>query len=194
MSRVCARSGSMVLEQSQNYCCVCDTQFLICVCACDLFVRSQAIAITFSFDTTMVVSHLLADCRVNASISRPLDSASTATSAYQGPAASCPLAHFFPFASVCWLVIASPLVALPPPCIAFRRTAASRVHPQPPPSLFTWAGCCVASCRTASASGRTAGSRVASCGTSALHPPARPLLHRHFCRPLSRRRGHPGRP
>jgi hypothetical protein len=33
---------------------------------------------------------------------------------------------------LCWLVIASPLVAPPPPCIAFRRTAASRVHPRPP--------------------------------------------------------------
>ena len=34
--------------------------------------------------------------------------------------------------------ITSPLVAPPPPCIAFRRTAASRVHPRPP--LFVSAG------------------------------------------------------
>jgi len=63
-------------------------------------------------------------CRVDASASLPLDSASTATSAYQRPAASCSLAHFFPFASVCWLVrshrlflrrlrLASPFVAQP---------------------------------------------------------------------------------
>ncbi len=52
-----------------------------------------------------------------------------------------------------------------------------------PPSLFAPAGCCVASCCTASASQRAASSRVASCGTFALHPPARPLLHRHFFAP-----------
>ncbi len=86
----------------------------------------------------MVVSCLPAGCRVDASASRPLDSASVASSAYQRPAASCPLANFFQFASVCWLVIASPLVAPPPPCIAFRRTAASRIHPRPP--LFVSAG------------------------------------------------------
>ncbi len=39
-----------------------------------------------------------------------------------------------------------------------------------------------------------AGSRVASCGTFALNPPARPLSHHHFRRPLSRRRGHRPRP
>jgi len=87
----------------------------------------------------MVVSCCLpASCRVDASASCPLDSASATTSAYQRPAASCPLAHFFPLAYVCWLVIASPLVAPPPPCIVFRRTAASRVHPRPP--LFVSAG------------------------------------------------------
>ena len=137
----------------------------------------------------MVVSRLLAGCRVDASASRPLDSASAATSAYQRPAASCPLAHFFPLASVCWLVIVSPLVA--------RLHLASPFVAQPPlasildpPSSLVPAGCCVASCRTASASRRASGSRVASCGTFALHPPARPLLHRSFCRPLSRRHGH----
>ena len=127
----------------------------------------------------MVVSRLLAGCRVDASASRPLDSASAATSAYQRPAASCPLAHFFPLASVCWLVIVSPLVA--------RLHLASPFVAQPPlasildpPSSLVPAGCCVASCRTASASRRASGSRVASCGTFALHPPARPLLHRNF--------------
>jgi len=114
----------------------------------------------------MVVSHLLAGCHVNASASCPLDSASAATSAYQCPVASCPLAHFFPFASVCWLVIASPIVAPPLPCIAFRRTATSRVHPRPP--LFVHAGWLL-SCilLPASASRRAAGSRAASCGTFA---------------------------
>ena len=139
----------------------------------------------------MVVSCLPAGCRVNASASRPLDSASATTSAYQRTAAYCLLAHFFPFASVCWLVIASPLVAPPPPCIAFRRTAASRVHPRPP--LFVSAGWLlrrVASCCTTSASRRATGSRVASCGTFALHPPACPLLHHNFRRPLSWRSGH----
>ena len=207
----------------------------------------------------MVVSHLPAGCRVDSSASCPLDSASTTTSAYQRPAASCPLAHIFPFASFCWLVIASPLVVPPLPCIAFRRTAASHVHPQPP--LFVragwllcpilshclhlstrrWLTCCLlrhlclksasspslappfslpplsvprpspassnarhtlpaTSLPTASVPSRMvlvlqhvrlcAGSRVASCGTFALNPPARPLSHRHFRRTLSRRRGH----
>jgi hypothetical protein len=86
----------------------------------------------------MVFSCLPAGCRVDASASRPLDSASARTSAYQLLAASCPLVHFFPFASVCWLVIASPLVAPPPPCIAFCCTATSRIHPRPP--LFVRAG------------------------------------------------------
>jgi len=99
---------------------------------------SVTIDITFSFATAMVVSRLPAGCCVDASASRPLDSASVATSAYQRPAASCPLANFFPFASVCWLVIASPLVAPPPPYVAFCHTAASPVHPRPP--LFVRAG------------------------------------------------------
>jgi len=99
---------------------------------------SVAIAVTFSFVIAIVVFCLPASCRVDASASHPLDSASTTISAYQRPAASCPLAHFFPSAYVCWLVITSPLVAPPPPCIAFRRTAASRVHPRPP--LFVSVG------------------------------------------------------
>jgi hypothetical protein len=81
----------------------------------------------------MVVSRLPAGCRADASASRPLDSASTVTTAYQCPAASCLLVHFFPFASVCWLVITSPLVALPPSCIAFCRTCLS--HPSSTPLL-----------------------------------------------------------
>jgi hypothetical protein len=79
----------------------------------------------------------------------------------------------------CHLRLASPFVAQSP--------LASILDP---PSLFTPAGWCVASCRTASASRRAAGSRVASCGSFALYSPACPLLHCHFCRPLSRRRGH----
>ena len=76
------------------------------------------------------------------------------------------------------LRLASPFVAQPP--------LASILDP---PSSLVPAGCCVASCRTASVFRRAAGSRVASCGTFALHPPAHPLLHRNFRRPLSRRRG-----
>jgi hypothetical protein len=89
------------------------------------------------FVIAMVVSRL-PSCRADASASRPLDSASATPSAYQRPAVSCPLAHFFLLAYVCWLFITLPLVAPPPPCIAFRRTAASRVHPRPP--LFVSAG------------------------------------------------------
>ena len=77
------------------------------------------------------------------------------------------------------LRLASPFVAQPP--------LASILDPL---SSLVPAGCCFASCHTASTSRRAAGSRVASCGTFALHPPARPLLHRNFRRPLSRRRGH----
>ena len=149
---------------------------------------SVAIDVTFSFVIAMVVSRLPAGCRVDASASCPLNSASAVTSAYQRPAASCPLAHFFPFAYVCWLVITSPHVAPPPPCIAFCCTAAFTSILDPPSSLVP-AGCCVASCHTASASRSTTGSRVASCGTFALHSPARPLLHRNFHRPLSRSLG-----
>ena len=136
----------------------------------------------------MVVSRLPAGCRVDASASCLLNSASAVTSAYQRPAASCPLAHFFPFAYVCWLVITSPLVAPPPPCIAFCCTAAFASILDPPSSLVP-AGCCVASCHIASASQSATGSRVASCGTFALHSPARPLLHRNFHCPLSRSLG-----
>jgi hypothetical protein len=46
---------------------------------------SDAIAVTFSFATAMVVSRLPAGCRVNAYTSHPLDSASATTSAYQCP-------------------------------------------------------------------------------------------------------------
>jgi len=99
---------------------------------------SVTIIVTFSFAIAMVVSRLPAGCRVDASASRPFDSASAATYDYQRPTASCPLAHYFPFATVFWLVIASPIVAHPPPCIAFRHTAASHVHPRP--SLFVRAG------------------------------------------------------
>ncbi len=50
-----------------------------------------------------------------------------------------------------------------------------------PPSSSAPAGCYVISCHTKSVSRRAAGSRVAYCGTFALHPPACPLSHRHFC-------------
>jgi hypothetical protein len=49
---------------------------------------SVTIVVTFSFAIAMVVSRLPADCRVDASASRPLNSASAATSAYQRLAAS----------------------------------------------------------------------------------------------------------
>jgi len=80
---------------------------------------SVAITVTFSFTIAMVVSRLPAGCCVDTFASRPLHSAYAATSAYQRPAASCLLAPLFPFASVCWLVIALPLVAPRMPCIAF---------------------------------------------------------------------------
>ena len=52
------------------------------------------------------------------------------------------------------------------------------------PSSLVLAGCCVTSCRTASASRRAAGLRVASCGTFALHPPASsPSLAPQFSSP-----------
>jgi hypothetical protein len=72
------------------------------------------------------------------------------------------------------LRLASPFIAQP--------TLTSSLDP---PSLFVLAGCCVESCSTASASQRATGSHVASCDTSSSHLPTCPLLHRHFCRPLS---------
>jgi hypothetical protein len=54
-----------------------------------------------------------------------------------------------------------------------------------PPSSFALAGCFVKSRHTASTSQCATGSHLATCGTSALHPPAHPLLHCNFCRPLS---------
>ena len=87
-----------------------------------------------------------------------------------------------------WLVIASPIVASPLPCITFRCTAASRIHPQPP--LFVRAGWLLHRILLpASTSQRTAGSRVASRHlhlTSASSPSRAPP----FSSPLSRRRGH----
>ena len=49
-----------------------------------------------------------------------------------------PMAPLFPFVSACWLVVASPLVAPPPPCITIHCTATSRLHPLPP--LFVCTG------------------------------------------------------
>ena len=43
-----------------------------------------------------------------------------------------PMAPLFPFVSACWLVVASPLVAPPPPCITIHCTATSCLHPLPP--------------------------------------------------------------
>ncbi len=83
----------------------------------------------------------------------------------------------------CRLRLASPFIAQPPLTSILD-----------PPSSSAPAGCCVPSCRTASASRHAAGSRVASSGTFALNPPARPLSHRHFHRPLSQRHGHRRRP
>ena len=70
-----------------------------------------SVAIAFSFAAAMVVSCLPACCCVDDSASRPLNSASDATSAYQLPIATCPLAPLFPFAFVCWLVVPSPLIS-----------------------------------------------------------------------------------
>ena len=109
---------------------------------------SITIAVPFSFASIMVISCLPSSCRVDASASCPLDSASAVTSAYQCPTASCLLVPLFPLASVCWLVVMSPLFAPPPPCISCHCAAASHVHPQPL-SLFMPAGCCVESYRTA---------------------------------------------
>ena len=94
-----------------------------------------------------------------------------------------PMAPLFPFASVCWLVVVSPLVAPPPPCITI-------CVAQPPlasilyrPSLFTLSGCHVESRCTAWASQCAAGSHIASCGTSASHPRGLPSLAPPFSLP-----------
>ncbi len=81
--------------------------------------------------------------------------------------------------------------------LSHRLRLASTFVAQPPlasilyrPSSFAPVGCHVESCRTASTSRRAAGSHIASCDTSASHPPACPLLHCHFCRPLFQHHGH----
>ena len=90
---------------------------------------SVAIAFAFAFTTTMVVSCFRL---VVVSMPPPLDSLPAAISACQCPDAF-PLAPLLTFASVCWLIVALPLVAPPTPCITFCCAAASPVHPPPPP-------------------------------------------------------------
>jgi hypothetical protein len=67
----------------------------------------------------MVVSCLPAGCHVDASASRPLDSASANLYLYYTPPISFLMAPLFPFASASWLVVAPHLLAPPPPCINF---------------------------------------------------------------------------
>jgi hypothetical protein len=76
----------------------------------------------------------MAGCRVDASASHPLDSASAskrATLAYQGPAASCLLAPLLPFVSRLPAGCHIACCRVPPPHVTFRHAAATRVHPQP---------------------------------------------------------------
>jgi hypothetical protein len=64
-----------------------------------------SIAVAVAFATATVVSCSMAGCRIDASASHPLDSASASkrsTSAYQGPIASCPLTPHLMF-PVCLL-------------------------------------------------------------------------------------------
>jgi hypothetical protein len=215
----------------------------------------------------MVVSRLPlpAGCRVDASTSRPLDSASGSTSAYQRPATSCPLVHFFPMPLfdgwlsrrllVCRLPLALPFVAQPPlasilgprvfvraswllrrilshrlrlstgrrlTCCFLRHLhlTSTRSHsltpPFPSPLLSAPRPSAIAGvlkCTVHSPGGGIAnghcsvsyGSRPPTCPPARqltccllqhlhLNPPARPLSHRHFHHPLSRRRGHRRRP
>ena len=105
----------------------------------------------------------MAGCRVDASASHPLDSASAstskhATSAYRGPIASCVLAPLLPFVSHSPTGCHITCCRVPPPCVTFCRAAAAILYPS---SLFPPAGCCVASLRTASTSQRVAVSRLA---------------------------------
>jgi len=79
-----------------------------------------------------VVSRSTAGCRVDASASHPLDSASTskrATLAYRGPIASCLLAPLLPFVSRSPAGCCIACCRVPPPRVIFRRAAAERVHP-----------------------------------------------------------------
>ena len=131
----------------------------------------------------------MAGCRVDASASHPLDSASAskrATLAYQGPIASCLLAPLLPFVSrspagcriaCCPMVIVVVDVVRCAVAIivdfAVRASASrhlsSRSCRMRPSSLLSPAGCCVASLRTASASRRAATSRLAVSLPSPMH-------------------------
>jgi hypothetical protein len=112
-----------------------------------------AIAVAIAFAAVVVVSRSMAGCRIDASASHPLDSASASkrsTLAYQGPNASCLLTPLIPFASCTPpLPFASclpagccvaPVVAPPPtpPC-GFAPTSSSpsgcRNSQCPPPPL-----------------------------------------------------------
>ncbi len=93
-----------------------------------------AIAIAVAFAAAVVVSRLMAGCRVDASASHPLDSASaskSATLAYRGPIASCLLAPLLPFDSRSPAGCPIACSHMPPPRVTFRRAAAAHVHPRP---------------------------------------------------------------
>ena len=93
-----------------------------------------AIAVALAFAAASVVSRLTAGCRVDASASHPLDSASASkctTSAYRGPIASCLLAPLLPFVSRSPAGCCIACCRVPPPCVTFCCAATARVHPRP---------------------------------------------------------------
>ena len=112
---------------------------------------SVAIALAIAFAAAAVVSCSTAGCRVDASASHPLDSASARPIEAPSPLVHWCLSSCLPL--VRRLVVASPVVA----CL---RLTSHFVGQPPhtsildPSSLFTPAGCRVASLRTASASRR----------------------------------------
>jgi hypothetical protein len=92
---------------------------------------SVAIAVAVAFAVAAVVSCSTAGCRVDASASDPLDSASASkrsTSADQGPIASCPLAPLLSFASRLPAGCRIACCHVPPPRVTFRHAAAARIH------------------------------------------------------------------
>ena len=79
--------------------------------------------LTFDSASATAVSRLPAGCRIDASSSCPLDSASAsqrATSAYRGPVASCPLVPLLPFASRLPAGCCVACCRVPPPRIALQ--------------------------------------------------------------------------
>ena len=102
--------------------------------AIDLPESLQGLPFLIAFAAAAVISPLPAGCRVDASAPHPLDSASAskcATSAYQGPIASCLLAPLLSFASRTPAGCHIACCCVPPPRVTFRRTGTARVHPRP---------------------------------------------------------------